>query len=66
MGKAIKTIKKLNWLIFALLFPFGYSYILLGKLHRKLATLLNWLFFSLLVIIREPKGKYRKMGIVVL
>ena len=56
MGKAIKTIKKPKWLIFTLLFPFGYSYILLGELHRKLVIVLNWLIFTFKGTIRELRG----------
>jgi len=57
MGKATKIIKKSNWLVFTLLIPFGYSYILFGELHRKLVTVLNWLIFTFKGTIREFRGK---------
>jgi len=56
-GTGSKNGKKPNWLIFTLLFPFGYSYILLGELHRKLVTVLNWLIFTFKGTIREFRGK---------
>jgi len=57
MGKDIKIIKKLNWLFFVLIIPFDYSYIFLRKFHRKLATVLNWLIFTLKVLLEENKGR---------
>ena len=57
MSNAIKFIKKLNWLVFTLIIPFGYSYILLRELHRKLVTVPNWLILTMLVIIRETEVK---------
>ena len=56
MGKTKNFIKMLNWLVFTLIIPFGYSYILLGELHRKLVTVLNWLIFASKVTIREFRG----------
>ncbi len=56
MGKAQKFLKKLNWLVFTLISPFGYSYILFGELHRKLVTVLNWLIYTFKVIIKENLG----------
>jgi len=57
MGKDIKIIKKLNWLVFTLVILFDYSYILLRELHRKLVTVLNWLIFTFKGTIREFRGK---------
>lgn len=56
MGKTKNFIKMLNWLVFTLIIPFGYSYILLGELHRKLVTVLNWLIYTFKVIIKENLG----------
>jgi len=57
MGKTKNFIKMLNWLVFTLIIPFGYSYILLRELHRKLVTVPNWLILTMLVIIRETEVK---------
>lgn len=57
MSNAIKFLKKLNWLVFTLIIPFGYSYILQRELQRKLVTVPNWLILTMLVIIRETEVK---------